>query len=135
MPARLMAIEGFITGQTFFVPDDEPLRVGRMPDAEIPIMDQSMSRNHCEIFQKGNQYMLLDQGSINGTFVNDERTETCVLKSGDEVRTGSIRFVFAIDERQRRRSPPSSFWFLELKRKEARISSSNRREAAIRIRP
>jgi pSer/pThr/pTyr-binding forkhead associated (FHA) protein len=98
MPARLMAIEGFITGQTFFVPEEEPLRIGRMPDAEIPIMEQSMSRNHCEIFQKGNKYMLLDQGSANGTYVNGERTETCALKSGDEVRTGSIRFVFAIDE-------------------------------------
>ena len=105
MPARLMAIEGFISGQTFFVPDDEPLRIGRMPDAEIPIMEQSMSRNHCEVFRKGDAYMLLDQGSSNGTFVNDKRTETCVLKSGDEVRTGSIKFVFAIDEEAAKEIP------------------------------
>ncbi|MDA1142213.1 MAG: protein kinase [Planctomycetota bacterium] len=117
MPARLMALDGFITGQTFSVPDDEPLRIGRLPDAEIPIMEQSMSRNHCEIFQKGNKYILLDQGSVNGTFVNGKRTETCVLKSGDEVRTGSIRFVFTMDEKAAKEIPTKLILVPESKNK------------------
>jgi diguanylate cyclase (GGDEF)-like protein len=63
--------------------------VGRKPDNDIVISDQSASRRHAEIYFQDNALVIYDLKSTNGTFVNRERlTDPLVLRSGDQVRIG-----------------------------------------------
>ena len=63
--------------------------LGRKPDNDIVISDQSASRRHAEIFYQDNILVIYDLKSTNGTFVNRERVkEPVVLRSGDQIRIG-----------------------------------------------
>ena len=63
--------------------------LGRKPDQDIVILDESASREHAEIFFHGGQLVIYDLKSTNGTFVNRERlTKPRVLRPGDQIRIG-----------------------------------------------
>ena len=63
--------------------------LGRKPDNDIVIVDESASRTHAELYCKANLLVVYDLKSTNGTFVNRERiTEPHVLRTGDQIRIG-----------------------------------------------
>ena len=63
--------------------------VGRKPDNDIVIADQSASRLHAEFHCHVDLIVLIDQDSTNGTFVNRERlTQPHVLRLEDQIRIG-----------------------------------------------
>jgi diguanylate cyclase (GGDEF)-like protein len=65
--------------------------LGRKPDCDIVIVDESASRRHAEIEQNTNSNVVTirDLGSTNGTYVNRERlTEPYVLGPDDQIRIG-----------------------------------------------
>lgn len=68
------------------------LRIGRHPDCEWvfdPDIFPQVSAFHAEIVRHGDNYILHDLESTNGTYVNDERiTDPVALKSGDIIRLG-----------------------------------------------
>jgi len=69
--------------------------LGRHPDNTIQLLDRIVSKNHCHIDIVDGQYTLIDQGSLNGTYVNGERVQgTRVLRPDDEVSLGSTKIVF-----------------------------------------
>ena len=54
-----------------------------------------MSRRHAEITRTADGYMVRDAGSLNGTYVNQQRIEEPVfLYQGDELQVGKFRLVF-----------------------------------------
>ena len=64
-------------------------RIGRAPDAAIRLNDKSCSRNHAEIFRKGDYISIEDRGSRHGTFVNGRRANhRTKLQSGDRIDLG-----------------------------------------------
>lgn len=69
-----------------------PATVGRSPDADVPIGDDSISRRHCQFFLNANGALSVhDFDSMNGTYVDEQRIKKrVVLKPGDSVRVGSI---------------------------------------------
>ncbi len=68
--------------------------IGR-EDADITIEDAEISRRHAEVRPSGDEIEIEDLGSVNGTFVNDERVErTRVLSPGDVVRVGQTELEF-----------------------------------------
>lgn len=70
-------------------------RLGRHPDSEISLDDITVSRRHAEITRTGDGYMVSDAGSLNGTYVNQQRIEEPVfLYQGDELQVGKFRLVF-----------------------------------------
>lgn len=75
---------------------DRPLvRLGRSPESEIPLDDITVSRRHAEIRREGNRYLVSDVGSLNGTYVNQQRIDgTVELQHGDELQVGKFRLVF-----------------------------------------
>lgn len=66
---------------------DDLTRLGRWPDNDIVLPDRLVSRHHAQIRKVGNQYLLEDLESTNGTFVNGERiTGPHILQDGDTLQ-------------------------------------------------
>jgi len=74
-------------------------RLGRSMSAEVEIDDRSVSRRHALIVQRDGMAVLLNDGSLNGTFLNGERVDHGVLAHGDEITLGEavLRYV-EVDE-------------------------------------
>lgn len=77
-----------------FVLDAEVVTVGRLPDCELLLVDSRVSRHHAEIRPHGDEFVLVDLGSTNGTRVNGVRVSQRVLRDGDELGFGSTRLRF-----------------------------------------
>jgi predicted component of type VI protein secretion system len=72
----------------------DPLSIGRSREADIPLLDDKVSRVHCGIRLSDGEFYLKDLKSRNGTFVNGQRVEDTVkLKPGDRIQVGSTVFV------------------------------------------
>jgi len=69
--------------------------VGRSPTVQIIINEASVSRQHARFVLVGDNVIVEDLGSSNGTFVNDVRTDgTSQLKDGDIIRLGTVLLKF-----------------------------------------
>ena len=65
----------------------------------IVVNESTIGRRHALIEYKDYSYWIIDQGSINGTFVNEELVKTEVrLKHGDKIRLHRCEFDFIIPE-------------------------------------
>jgi pSer/pThr/pTyr-binding forkhead associated (FHA) protein len=74
---------------------EEPVtRLGRHPDSEISLDDITVSRRHAEIERTPEGHVVTDAGSLNGTYVNQERIERMLLRHGDELQIGKFRLVY-----------------------------------------
>jgi len=70
------------------------LRIGRHASNEITLPDPKVSRHHATLWMKGACHYIRDEGSTNGTFVNDARIAgTSELRAGDTLRVGSAIFT------------------------------------------
>lgn len=69
------------------------LRVGRSTESEIFLVDPSVSRNHAVLEVRGNDVVVRDSGSTNGTFVNGERVRLRTLHRGDRVAFGKTEMA------------------------------------------
>ncbi|MBN7794993.1 FHA domain-containing protein [Parahaliea mediterranea] len=67
--------------------------VGREAGCQLTIDDNLLSRRHAELFIEGDHLRVVDLGSSNGTFVNDQRISTGVARPGDELRFDQQRFL------------------------------------------
>jgi diguanylate cyclase (GGDEF)-like protein len=78
-----------------FVLDRSPTRVGRGADNQIVLDGDSVSRRHAQFRQKGDAWVIVDDGSTNGTYCNDDQiTREVVLKNGDRVKIGPTIFKY-----------------------------------------
>ncbi|MEO6653938.1 MAG: FHA domain-containing protein [Ilumatobacteraceae bacterium] len=77
-----------------FVLDNDITRLGRHPDSEISLDDITVSRRHAEVQRTEQGYAVADSGSLNGSYVNQERVERAMLQHGDELQIGKFRLVF-----------------------------------------
>jgi len=91
--ATLMVRSGAQAGERFLL-SSTITRLGRHPDSEISLDDVSVSRRHAEIERRGAEYVIRDAGSLNGTYVNQQRVDSLVLHQGDEVQVGRFRLLF-----------------------------------------
>ena len=74
--------------------DESITRLGRHPDSEISLDDITVSRRHAEVERTPDGYLVSDAGSLNGTYVNQERIDKLLLRHGDELQIGKFRLVF-----------------------------------------
>jgi len=94
-PALLIIKSGRKSGTTF------PLRkkvinMGRDSSNEIVIDDPKSSRQHAKIKLEGDNFVIYDLASSNGTFVNGEKITSVKLNDGDEIKIGDTVFAFKL---------------------------------------
>ena len=70
--------------------------LGRNPDCDLVLNAKYISRVHARIERKGDdEYVLIDQGSTNGTFVNGRRVAgSQTLASGDHIALADVSITF-----------------------------------------
>src|SRR2546430_15775010 len=64
--------------------------IGRVEDNTFQIPEPSVSSHHCEVLLKGNDVLVKDLNSTNGTFINGEKITEAPLKRGQVLRLGQI---------------------------------------------
>ncbi len=70
-----------------------PTIIGRGRDASLTLPHPLVSRQHCEIFESEGRLFVRDLGSLNGTFVNNEKLEgERELPSGNLLTIGTVTF-------------------------------------------
>jgi hypothetical protein len=73
---------------------EELTTIGRGSDNVLAIPDISVSRQHSRLEKQGGRWVVLDQGSGNGTRVNGKAVERYPLRHGDEIEMGDTRLQF-----------------------------------------
>jgi predicted component of type VI protein secretion system len=69
-----------------------PSTIGRGRGATIMLPHPLVSRQHCELFETNGRLMVRDLGSLNGTFVNNERISEAPLPPGELLTVGAVTF-------------------------------------------
>jgi FHA domain/zinc-ribbon domain len=92
-PALVVRSGGGRAGE-HFVPQSERTTIGRSPDCDIFLDDVTVSRKHAVLVQKDGEFLIEDQGSLNGTFLNRRRIESGRLENGDELQIGKYKLSF-----------------------------------------
>lgn len=92
-PECLVLLYGASIGKKFDLHGDEML-IGRDATNHVVVEVDSVSRRHAMLEMQGDDRVLLDLGSTNGTYVNDEPIDRHVLRSGDLVRVGDVIFKY-----------------------------------------
>jgi len=82
-------------GETYLLAEDR-VTVGRHPDSTIFLDDVTVSRNHCAVEREGSSFVVVDQGSLNGTYVNRRRVDRQLLVDGDELQVGKYKLTFIV---------------------------------------
>jgi pSer/pThr/pTyr-binding forkhead associated (FHA) protein len=70
------------------------ISIGRLPDNLLQIDNLAVSGHHAKIYWDGEHYTLEDNGSLNGTYVNNQRVTKHKLKNGDNVLIGKHSVEF-----------------------------------------
>ena len=98
------------TGTAFFFSNGDETTIGRadpvtgiLPDIDLTPVDtnRSVSRRHAKIIRSGKEYFVLEEvGTVNGTYVNDQRIPTgspVAMHNGDLVKIGLISMKAVFD--------------------------------------
>ena len=90
--ALLLVLKGAGRGNRFMV-NQGGTTIGRAVDSGIFLDDVTVSRKHATItFDQ--DFTFTDAGSLNGSYLNNQRATTASLKSGDEIQIGKFHLVF-----------------------------------------
>jgi len=71
----------------------DSVSVGRVPDNDIQLDDFTVSRQHAVLVRENQDWILRDLGSLNGTYVNNERVDECIVRHGDALQIGRFHLV------------------------------------------
>ena len=94
--ACLIIIRGTPQGHRFFLTQEE-MSIGRDPTADISVIDQGISRKHAKLFKNDGKVTIEDNGSQNGTYINDKKLEKgqrSILAKEDMIKLGNSIFKF-----------------------------------------
>lgn len=96
--SRVVAIDTSIVAPHDLWLTEQTYTIGRAPGCTIVVSDPLVSRLHARIERQNAWYVIIDEGSVNGTFVNGQRLiDKRLLRTNDEIGLGSpvglLRFV------------------------------------------
>lgn len=88
--AKLVVLTQSMAGRSFDLAAERTTTVGRVEDNVFQIAEPSVSSRHCEILLRGEDVVVKDLNSTNGTFINGEKISEGVLKPGQTLRLGNV---------------------------------------------
>ena len=93
MAKLVLSTGGTIVHQCFL--EQARVTIGREAGNDVVVEDQAVSRAHAAITAVGNDYILEDLGSVNGTLVNGTPVQRRILQHGDVIALGAfnLRYV------------------------------------------
>ena len=92
-PGRYLAVES--GDEAVLIPVESAVtHLGRSPSADVHLDEPTVSRKHALVVLRGDDVVLLDDRSMNGTWVNGERVREAVLADGDVVELGAVRLRY-----------------------------------------
>ncbi|MCB1693963.1 MAG: FHA domain-containing protein [Pseudomonadales bacterium] len=89
----LIADSGPEKGQ--IIPVMDRIEIGRALECDISILEPALSRKHAELELIGDDLLVRDLGSVNGTYVNGSKVDEVRLNDRDVLQFGKIRFIVA----------------------------------------
>ena len=95
---KLIILSEQVRGRTFELTQDQHT-VGRVDERDICIKDPTVSTYHCRFIKDGNTYILEDQGSTNGTRVNNVPIVSQSLQNSDILQIGGVEILFDCDDK------------------------------------
>lgn len=90
LKVKLVVVGGATEGDEFQL--ELPAILGRSRDATIPMPHPLVSRQHCELVERGDRLFVRDLGSTNGTFVGSQRIDESVIDHGALLTIGTVTF-------------------------------------------
>ena len=85
-------------GQEVTVPLTNQLTLGRAEDNDVVVNDERLSPRHAEILpHPSGGYEVRDLGSSTGTYVNQQRVESCRLIQGDHLSFGPLNAILDLE--------------------------------------
>lgn len=87
---RVLSDEAEVTRITS---DSSRVVIGRSASSDLRLPDPSVSQRHAILEQKGSDYVIVDEGSTNGTWVNGARLAVHtprIVRNGETVRFGRV---------------------------------------------
>jgi two-component system cell cycle response regulator len=100
--ACLLVLAGSAMGEMYKLTRERTV-IGRGQKAQVRMIDDGVSREHCEIVIQGDKAVLRDLGSTNGTFCCGTRIDRHELEDGDKILVGAgtvLKFTYhdSLDE-------------------------------------
>ena len=91
----LIGLSSNLTGQQFVLLKSK-IEVGRRPNSDIVLNENSVSAMHAQIIKDGVNWKVLNLLSSNGTFVNGEKVVEKIINIGDRIAFAEAEFVFTL---------------------------------------
>jgi len=104
---KLVVLSEGMTGRTHEL-KVEKTTIGRVEDNAFPISESSISSHHCEVLLRGDEIVVKDLNSTNGTFINGEKITEATLKPGGILRLGRIEMRLETDTPASATAPPAA---------------------------
>src|SRR5512142_2655219 len=77
--------------------EKDPAAVGRDPRADVVLTHPSVSRKHAVLEETAHGWMVADQNSGNGTWIDGQRVIRALLRPGQSVRFGAVTFTVSLE--------------------------------------
>ena len=91
---RLTLTKGPLKGEVFYL-DSFPVIIGRDPSCDLFLNNMTVSREHAEIVCEGDQLVVRDKDSLNGTWVDNKVIEEAELFEGSLLQIGTFSMRFS----------------------------------------
>lgn len=92
MAKIVLSINGTVLGNYFL--EKDRFVIGRKKETDVHLNDQGVSKEHAVILTVGNDQILEDLKSTNGTQVNGKKIDKHILQNGDVVEIGRYNLKY-----------------------------------------
>jgi DNA-binding NtrC family response regulator len=106
---QVMVLSGSAKGTAR--PLGDRLCIGKAPDNDLVLSDDTVSRHHCELTRTGSGVRVRDLGSTNGTKVGGARVSEAILQSGAVLKVGEVELALRPSVRSVEVLPSDKKWF------------------------
>lgn len=113
-----------------FITEKKRVSIGRTPDNDIVIDNRGVSRRHAQIEFSEDQAVIIDNESLNGTFVNSARITEEVLSDNDKIIIGKFTLIYhAVPEKNSNPFEADGTMVLNTKKQRELLAKDERNKA------